>query len=233
MNWSDWEFIWKRQRLPAGRAADTGELVRVFEAKRRRMERALLVRDTSEAAAGVLVAAAFALSWLKMGREAWPMGLAIALVLAVSAFFCFERFRTHRGRLGPDAPLLARIEDQIAELRHQRRLLHNVAAWYLAPIAGSWAIAVFVLARAAARHAPPGFFADLMHNPVTAAFIILYFLILVPLCFVGAWILNRRAAIRQLDPGIEELERLHRELTSTGQPGGTIPSADQKGTHTP
>ena len=212
MNWNDWEAVWKRQEPPIGAAADIGDLRRTFEAKRRKLSRTLLARDASEAAAGVLVSAFLAWSWWKMGREGWPIGIAIALTLGVSAFFCYERVRAHRGRLGPDAPVIAKLDDEISELRHQRRLLHGVATWYLAPIGASWLIVVVTAGRAAARHAPPGFFAGLMGNPVTAGFIILYFLVVTPLCFWGAWFLNRRAVLRGIDPRIEELEKLRRDM---------------------
>ena len=213
MNWNDWEFIWKRQAPPAGGVADVAELAATFEAKRRRMERVLLVRDYSEAGAGVLVCAVLVVFWRKMGLDGWLMALAIVLTLGVSVFFCLERVRAHRGRLGPEAPITARIARQLEELRRMRRLQYNIIPWYLAPLGASWALILFAALRAGARHAPPGFFMDLMRNPATAAFIIGYFAIVVPLTFWGAWFLNRRAVIKQIDPRIDELERLQRELT--------------------
>jgi len=212
MNWSDWEFVWKRQQPPIGAAADVAQLAATFEAKRQRMARALLVRDISESAAGVLVCALLALFWRRMGPDGWPMGIAIALTLGVTVFFCLERIRVHRGRLGPEAPVAVRIAHQLAELRRQRRLLYNIIPWYLAPLGASWALVVFAALRVGASHAPPGYFMDLMRNPATAAFIIGYFVIVVPLCFWGAWFMNRRAVLRHIDLRIEELEKLLREL---------------------
>jgi hypothetical protein len=213
MNWNEWEFIWKRQAPPVGAAADVAELAATFEARRQKMERALLVRDVSEASAGVLVCVFLAYFWRRMGPDGWPMGLAIALTLGVTTFFCLERIRAHRRRLGPEAPIIARIARQLAELRRQRRLLYNITLWYLAPLGASWALVVIAALRVGARHAPPGYFLDLMKSPATAAFIIGYFVIIVPLCFWGAWFMNRRAVIKQIDPRIEELEKLQRELT--------------------
>jgi hypothetical protein len=213
MNWNDWEFIWKRQPPPVGASADVAQLAATFEAKRQRMGRALLVRDISESSAGVLVCVFLALFWRRMGPDGWPMGLAIALTLGVIVFFCLERLRAHRGRLGPEAPIAARIARQLAELRRMRRLHYNIIPWYLAPLGVSWALVVFAALRVAARHAPPGYFMDLMRNPATAAFIIGYFVVAVPLWFWGAWFVNRRAVLKQIDPRIEELEKLQRELT--------------------
>src|SRR5208282_2126681 len=100
----------------------------------------------------------------------------------VTVFFCRERFRIHRGRLGPEAPIAARIEWQLVELRRQRLLLYNITSWYLAPLGASWALVVISALRVGGRHAPPGYLMDLMRNPFTAAFIVGYFVIIVPLC---------------------------------------------------
>ena len=54
-------------------------------------------------------------------------------------------------------------------MRRMRRLHYNIIPWYLAPLGVSWALVVFAALRVAARHAPPGYFMDLMRNPATAA----------------------------------------------------------------
>ncbi len=212
MNWNEWEAVWRRQAPPVGASADIADLRQSFEPKRRKLACALVARDLSEAAAGVLCSAVFAYTWWKLGREAWPLGLAIALILGVSAFFCSERVRAHRNRVGPDAPMMEKLEAEISELRHQGRLLSNISTWYLAPIFASWAIAVLTLMRHAARHSPPGMLMELMRNPVTAAYIVGYFAVFVPLTFWGVWWLNRRAVSRRIGPRIEELEKLRRGL---------------------
>lgn len=212
MNWDDWEFVWKRQAPPLSAAADIDMLRQTFETKRRKMARALVARDTAEAATGVLLSAFLAYVWWRLGSDGWPLGLAIALTLGVSAFFMSERIRVHRGRLGPDASMLLKLDSEIAELRRQRRLLFGIATWYLAPIGASWAIVVVTVGRVAGKNAPPGYGADLMRNPATAAFILIYFVVIAPLCFWGTWVVNRRAASRRIDPRIAELEKLRREL---------------------
>jgi hypothetical protein len=212
MKWSDLEFAWKHQPLPLGAAADIADIRRTFEDKRRRLHRGLLIRDLSEAATGVLICAFLAWAWAKIGRDAWPFGISIALTLGVSAFFCIDRIRAHRSRVGADAPLAAKVADQLSELRHQRRLLFNIGVWYIGPIFLSWVFIAVAMGLHSERVAP-GLLSDLMRNAATAGYILLYVVVIVPLCFWGTWYANRRVVLKRIDPRIAELEKLQRELT--------------------
>jgi hypothetical protein len=165
----------------------------------------------------VFFAAFTSFAWWKMGKAAWPMGIAMALILGVSARFARERVRSRRLKLGHDAPLIAKLESQIAELRHQRLLLLGVWKWYLGPILLAWGFVVATSLMFARRNAPPGMFEDLMRNPVTAAYLVSYFLVVVPLCFWGTWSLNRRAVRRRIEPRLEELEKMRSDLLSAGE----------------
>lgn len=212
MNWSDYEAIWKRQALPAGAAADVTELRHSFEARRRKLAATLLMRDVLEGSAGLLVAGVFAFVWWHLGREAWPIGLAILLLLGLTGFFVRERIRTHRRRLGPEAALLAKLEAELAELRHQRRLLLNVWLWYLAPCAGAIGCFGFAVVRKMVRDLPPEYFTKLLEQPMLIAGIVGYCVVLLPLLFWGVWKMNRRAVRKNIEPRIEELEKLQRDL---------------------
>ncbi len=215
MNWNDYEAVWKRQELPVGAAADLATLRQTFEVKRRKLAKTLFARDILEGSTGLLVSGVFAYFWWHMGKEGWPIALAIALILGVTGFFIRERIRTHRNRLGPDASLLAKLEAEIAELRHQRHLLLSIWSWYLAPCAGAIVIVVATVVRILIIKAPPGFLSALWENPAALAWIIFYVAIVVPLCFWGAWALNRRAVRKQIEPRLEELDKLHRDLLSS------------------
>lgn len=46
----------------------------------------------------------------------------------------------------------------------------------------------------------------------SSGLIILYFAVVLPLCFWGAWFINRRAVRKLIEPRLEELEKLHRSL---------------------
>ena len=203
MNWNEWEFVWKRQDLPVGAGADVAKLMETFEAAHRRMARVLLVRDLTEASAGVLVSGVFAFTAWRMGRAGWPIAIVVALCLGVTGVFLWERVKARRTRTGPGAALLEKVEADLAELRHQRSLLTNVAWWYLAPL---FLACMIVMATVTAR-TPHG---SLQRAPLFMAGMILFFLAL----YVGVWVINRRAVTKQLDPRLAELDKLRREILS-------------------
>lgn len=214
MNWNDFETAWKRQALPAEATAGLADLQASFETKRRRLAATLLARDLVEAGAGILVAGVLAALWWRLGPAVWPLSFAILLMLGLSGFFLRERLRTRRLRLGPDAPVLAKVAADLAELRHQRRLLLNVTWWYLAPCLAAIVIAGLTLLSLL----PPNVLHGLLRQPAALAWVAAYCLILLPALFWGVWALNRRAVRRQIDPRIAELERLQRELADDSAP---------------
>ncbi len=212
MNWNDYEAVWKRQELPVGAGADLPRLRETFETKRRRLAATLLVRDLLETSAGLFASGVFAYVWWHIGKEGWPIALAIILMLGLSGFFLRERLRAHRHRLGPDAPLLARLEAEIAGLRHQRHLLLNLWSWYLAPCAGAIVIFVATLVRLLITQAPPELFTKLWEHPIVVVGVILPVVAVQFLVFWGVWALNRRAVRKGVEPRLAELEKLHRDL---------------------
>jgi len=203
MNLNDYEGVWKRQELPVGAEADLAILRETFETKRRKMAATLSARDIVEASAGVVVAVAFGFKWWQIGKEGWPIALAIALILGVATFFIRERFRAHRIRLRTDAPLLAKLGADIAELQHQRHLLFNVSIWYIAPCVAS----MLIFAATISVNSPT----PLSRDPLFQAF---YWLFAAILCW-AIWWLNRRAVCKQIDPRIAELEKLRTDLLSS------------------
>lgn len=207
MNWTDLEVIWKRQPLPLGAEADAAELRRTFDAQSRKLSATFAVRNVSEAAAGLFVAAVFGYVGLRMGRSGWPLALAVALVLGVTGVFVRELWRARRRKLGAEAPLLAKLEADIAELRHQRRLLLTVRTWYLAPLA----LAMVIVGVTVIGSKPEA--VRLLREPFILTALAGYVLLCVGLFWV-VWVVNRRAVRQRLDPRLAELEKLHRDLLS-------------------
>jgi hypothetical protein len=201
MNWSDYEAVWKRQEPPVGANADLPALFASFESRSRKMHAVLMVRDLAEAGAGILVSSFYVFFWLKMGKGAWPMALAIVLILGVSAIFVRERSRARRYRLSADASLLAKVENDIALLRHQRRMVKSLWIWYLGPCAAAMFIQCSVIYRREPAWSP-------LHEPV----ILLIFGAFFALLFWFAWEINRRALRKRIEPRLQELEKMHANL---------------------
>jgi hypothetical protein len=214
MNWSDYEAVWKRQELPTGADADLATLKQTFEIKRRKMKGALFARDMLTATLSLFGWIGFAFMWWQVGKAGWPIALAIVLILGVTAVFVRERVRSHRNLLRPDASLLAKVEADIAELRHQRRLLLTIRPWCYPPLIVAVVIAAATLSRRSGHTGtPPGFIFDLLRNPLTLAWIIIltsasgFFISL-------AWRANRDELRKQIDPRLAELEKLRRDILS-------------------
>lgn len=198
MNWNELEKVWRTVPAPAGAPAiDAAN----FPARQRQLARALARRDWLEAGTGFLVAAAFAGFLGGLGVSDWRGWVAVGLVLAVSGFFLRERRRARRLRPAPEAPLLVQLDGEIAELRHQRRLLRNVAWWYLTPLAVStllfaWALLAHVAERTG-------------HFDTT---FLLKFGGVVAGLDVAIWWLNRRAVATEIEPRLQACEAARADL---------------------
>jgi len=201
MNWNDYEAVWKRQEPPIGSRAELPALFASFESRSRRLHGVVMVRDFAEAGAGVFVPCVYAFLWWKLGRDAWPMAIAIALILGISALFIRERLRAHRFRLGADAPLLAKVETDIALLRHQRRMVKNLWLWYLGPCAA----AIFIQSAVFYRREPAW-------SPLREPAVLTVFGAFFALLFWFAWEINRRALRKRIEPRLEELEKMYDDL---------------------
>lgn len=204
MNLSNFEAVWKRQELPRGAEADLVALHATFATKNRKLAATLLVRDLAEASAGLFVAVVMAFVGWKLGRTAWPVAVAVALVLGVTGVFLAERVRAHRRKLGAEATMLAKLDADIAELGHQRRLLLSLWKWYLAPLAA----AIFILCLTIRAHLPAW-------SPAREPwFLGGYFLLVAALMVVVGW-MNRQAVRRRIEPRLVELEKLRSDLLTS------------------
>lgn len=131
MNWNELQQFWQPQQSfatpPDWNPAE-------FEQQRARLARTLARRDWLEAGVGIALAVFFAATLVPLGPAAWPGWISVALILGVSAYFLRERRRTRRTTLPPEAPLIIKLEADIAEIRHQCRLLNSVTFWYVLPL---------------------------------------------------------------------------------------------------
>lgn len=213
MNWNDYEAVWKRQELPRGAAADLVEIKQTFEAKRRKMERTILLRNSFEGVGGIV--ASFVFGWLtwRLGIIGWPIVLGLLLITGGSCVFLCDWWRFRRARSGPEASMLVKLEANIAELRHQRRFIGHMGKWYLTTYVAAMLLIGYGFWQQVHRGAPPEFLITLLTTPSTAAWIAI--LLIVPIVGTVWWWLSIQKTIRlRIDPRLAELEKLQRDLLS-------------------
>ena len=154
-------------------------------------------------------------AWWIIGKTGWPITLAVIWALGVAVVSAKERIRAHRNRLAPDVSLLVKVDSEIAELRHQRRLFLNAGLKYCLPGAIVTVIGFVTVARRPGHTpTPPGFLFDLLTNPLTLGWIIV-----LSVAF-GSFIWRARRVTRdevrkQIDPRLAELEKLRHDIFTT------------------
>jgi MFS family permease len=197
MNWDELQQLWQNQPPPATPPDwNTAE----FERQRTRLARTLARRDWLEAGVGIAVAIFFAATLVPLGRAAWPGWISVALILGVSVAFVLERRRARRATPPPEAPLMLKLEADIAELRHQCRLLNTVALWYVLPILLS--IVLFFWGVRSALPAPPSLW----------SWRLLFFGVgVLGFSAFVVW-LNREAVRTALEPKLRELDTIRLSL---------------------
>ena len=212
MNLSDYEAIWKRQEVPLGMAADLADLKNTFEVKRRKFERTIVLRNSIEGVGGIIGSVGLILlPWWLFGITGWPFILGVMIILGVSSIFLRDMLRFRRVRLGPEASMLAKLENYIAELHHERHLFAHVGKWYVTPYFVAFSLYFYGFL----RHAGPRIGSDeliaLFTTPNTLAWIVI--LISTPTLAIFWWWRDVQSSIRlRIDPRIEELEKLRQSL---------------------
>jgi hypothetical protein len=212
MSWNDWEAAWRRQEPPVGATADVETVKQSFEANRRKLARTVLMRNVIEGGTGIVLTPVMVLITLHYGGAGWPLAISTALLFGVTCVFIVDLVRSFRRRVGPGASMLAKIDAEIAELRHQRRLISTWWAWYLVPGVAAGVIGLVTLGRLNYGESPPGFLTNLLTTPITLAWIIV--LVAIPSYFLcGVW-RDLRKAIKNVQLRLDELEKLRRYLLS-------------------
>ncbi len=211
MNWNEWEMIWRRQQTPVGAGADLALLKQTFEEQRGKLRRRILLRNVSEGATGLALSFLLAFIGAHAGVGGWRMWTGLALLLGVSLVFVFDFVRAHRSRLPGDATILAKIDAEIAELRHQRRLLARIGLWYFFPMAASFVLIVSAWAARIGREIPPGMLPAALKTPTIVIWLVS------TLAITGAatawvWREQVRAIRSRVNPRLEELKKLREDL---------------------
>lgn len=199
MNWNEIEAAWQAQlpqfSPPAWSLAE-------FEDQRRRLARRLAWRDWSEAGASLVVAGVFGATLWLFAADDWRGWLAVVILLGIAVKFARERRRAARARVQPEASLLVQLEAEIAELRHQRRLLQDVARWYLLPIMAAMALFGWALVRSIAAAGVAVEWSPLMLIGLASLALA-----------AGVWWLNRFTVRTWIEPQLAARERAREELS--------------------
>lgn len=200
MNWDELTDIWHKQPHERVPEAQFEILRKTFQNKSRRFAATLFCRDIIELLAAVFLTFVLGIAAIERGNAGWPLWISTVLVLWVAVSFLKERIRAHSKKMGPNAPLLEKIDADIAELRHQREILLKVGTWYLGPIFLSWLIAM-----ASTRfHGLGGH----LRTPIQMA---AYFAgVLILFWLIGK--LNKRAVHKCIEPQMADLEKLKKNL---------------------
>jgi hypothetical protein len=206
MNWNEMEVIWRRQEIPAA-TTEIDEIRRTFEQRHRKLRTNLLVRNVAEGGTGLLLTPVMVCIWAHYGKAGWPLGVTTLIFFAITCVFIIDQLRIWRHRLGPETPLLAKVEAELWELRHQRRLIQTWPWWYLLPLFAANVIAMNTLSRLNFGKAPPGFLTEILTTPATLAWIIVLVAV-VGVALLQVWRGNRKAVLKQIDPRIVELVTL-------------------------
>jgi len=208
---NEWDFIWRRQKLPEGKSADIATLLANFEAQRKKQARTLWLRDYGEASAALLGAVAFGAIACKIPELGWWIWPAVLLVLGVGSVFVRERLRARK--LQPDSakPLLEKLDADIAELRHQQKLIGKIHLWYLAPIAIAILLVLIAMILKATQANE-----QVLHEPLVRSFLAGYVLLCAGL-FFGVWKLNRHALHKRIAPRLDELIKIRSHLRGETQ----------------
>jgi hypothetical protein len=206
MNWNELEVIWRRQEIPST-TTDVEEITRTFEQRHRRLRTNLLIRNAAEGGTGLIMTPVLVYLWMRSGKAGWPLGITTAILFAVTCVFVLDQLRIWRQRLGPGVPLLAKVEAELFELRHQRRLIQTWAWWYLLPGVVAIVIAWITISRLNYGKAPPGLLTEILTTPITMAWIAILAAV-VGFALWRVWRSNCDAIQKQIDPRIVELEML-------------------------
>lgn len=215
MNWNEWEMIWRRQQAPIGAGADLALLKQTFEEQRKKLRRSVLLRNVSEGVTGLALFTLLAFIGARAGVGGWRMWTGLTLLLGVSLVFAFDSVRARRSRVPGDATILAKIDAEIAELRHQRRLLARIGLWYFLPLTASFLLIVSAWVARIGREIPPGMLHDAVHDAVNTPRIIIW-LILTPAITGGAivwiWLVQVKSIRTRVNARLEELKKLREDF---------------------
>ncbi len=159
MTRDDFQEAWKTQSSQTRLTIDADLFVK--EVRRNQMYFTAIIfwRDVREVGIALLLVPLWSFMgvWLSLP---WTWYLVVPVLLWVAGYMLVDRVYHKRSPPEPGEPLRQHVENSLAEVEHQIRLLRNILWWYLLPLAlamlaffgqvawqfrsGGWAVAAIV-----------------------------------------------------------------------------------------
>ena len=217
MNPDELKQAWQTQMSQGRLTMDADALLQEARHKERSFRRIIFWRDVRE----VGVAGLLAMVLLGFGithRDwsiSWCLLVLAVLLMGVAVFMVVDRLRQRRRRPSFSEPLLAWVEESLAQINHQIWLLKNVFWWYLLP-PGVGMILLYGQVSWSLVEAGLWRLKDLW-GPLGGV-----------LVFWGIYWLNQNCVRKDLEPRHRELEALLQSLNDTNNacnsPAGDVQS---------
>ncbi|HEX5176158.1 MAG TPA: hypothetical protein VFV83_03960 [Chthoniobacteraceae bacterium] len=191
----DLKNIWAQQGAGNRSILIAPESVWRLARKSERFESTIFWRDVREWAGTAFVAGIFLFYAFSRPKIHWLPVVAAILACAPMTYVAVFRRKRPEGEIS--GRLTDYLQDSIARVRHQIRLLRSVLWWYLAPLA----LSMMLIHADAAASGRVHFDGRLVLSAVVAVAI-----------FFVVWKLNQRAVRTDLEPRLHELEKTLAEL---------------------
>lgn len=179
---------WKAQKSSSDMTYSKSEIMMLINNKMISFEKEIKSRDRLEIIACVLVIIFFGFTLFTTNS---PWKHAGSVVLILSAVFIWYKLKatqkeTFSDEHSPDRPMSEYLSLELQTIRKHKKLLQNMAWWYLAPMLVG--LLLFTI----------GFNTTLLWKGVYLAVVILL--------LGGVWKLNQNAVQKKFDPMIDEIE---------------------------
>jgi hypothetical protein len=188
----DFQQAWKAQTSQTRLTIDADLLVKEVRRNQRYFTAIIFWRDIREVGIALLLVPlwSFMGGWLSLP---WTWYLVVPVLLWVAGYLLVDRMRHKRRPPEPGEPLRQHVENSLAEVEHQIRLLRNIFWWYLLPLA----LAILAFFGQVAWQLRSG-------GPAVAAIVSLIVIVALMIT-AGVYRLNQDAVRSELEPRRQEL----------------------------
>jgi len=179
--------IWKKQKGRRNYEYSRSELIMFINNKMISFEEKIRSRDRLEIIACIVIIICFGITFFTT-ESIWKQVGSGAIIL--SGIFIWYKLKSTQAQTinhepSPDRPMREYLELELQSIRKQKKLLRNVAWWYILPM--DVGLFLFTL----------GFNSGLITKLIYLAVVVLF--------SIFVWKINQRAAKRKFDPLLREI----------------------------